>query len=40
MQAQFGWAMALMAAHLAGSFGATFIGILTTRWLLMRGSAT
>jgi fluoride exporter len=39
MQAQFGWAMALMAAHLAGSFGATFIGILTTRWLLERGAA-
>ena len=37
-QAQFGWAIALMAAHLAGSFGATFAGILSTRWYF-QGSA-
>lgn len=37
-QAQFGWALALMAAHLAGSFGATFIGLFTTRWLFERGA--
>ncbi|MGA8705763.1 MAG: fluoride efflux transporter CrcB [Steroidobacteraceae bacterium] len=36
-QAQFGWAIALMTAHLAGSFGATFAGILSMRWLF-RGS--
>jgi fluoride exporter len=37
-QAQFGWALVLMAAHLAGSFSATFIGILSTRWLFARGA--
>ena len=35
-QAEFGWAIALMAAHLVGSFGATFVGILSTRWLFQR----
>jgi CrcB protein len=38
-QAQLGWALVLMAAHLAGSFGATFIGILSTRWLFARGAS-
>jgi CrcB protein len=38
MQAQFGWALALTSAHLVGSFGATFIGIVTTRWLFERGA--
>ena len=33
-QAQFGWAVAAMGAHLAGSFGATALGLLSTRWLL------
>jgi fluoride exporter len=33
-QAQFGWAVAAIGAHLLGSFGATSIGLLSTRWLL------
>lgn len=37
-QAQFGWAAAVMAVHLAGSFGATFLGLLSTRWLFERGA--
>ena len=35
-QAQFVWACAVMGAHLLGSFAATSIGLLTTRWLLER----
>jgi CrcB protein len=37
-QAQFGWGIALMAAHLAGSFGATLVGMFTTRWLFLRST--
>lgn len=34
-QAQFGWALALTGAHLAGSLTATALGIFATRGLLM-----
>jgi CrcB protein len=33
-QAQFGWATIAIGAHMLGSFAATAIGMLTTRWLL------
>lgn len=34
-QAQFGWAIAAMSAHLAGSLTLTALGILTVRWILL-----
>lgn len=34
-QSQFGWAIAAMGAHLAGSLTLTALGILTVRWLLL-----
>lgn len=34
-QSQFGWGLAAMGAHLAGSFALTALGILTARWLLI-----
>jgi len=30
---QTGWALALVAAHLAGSLAMTYLGILTVRWM-------
>lgn len=33
-QAQFGWAIAVMGAHLLGSLSATALGLLSARWLL------